>query len=180
MQAYLEGFEEVLSRRVQRIIRALFPDPAYQLACIHREALRPFTVNEFDTLLCGEAVRFTHADLMAHTVCDHGFAKSSQAVLMLFDFLVTLNPAEVRVFWSLVTGWPKIQSGGLRRLKPPLTIVRKDPVSETGCLPSPDNCLPSVMTCQHYFKLPDYSSAALLRDRVLTAIHEGASSFHLS
>jgi E3 ubiquitin-protein ligase TRIP12 len=43
-----------------------------------------------------------------------------------------------------------------------------------------DSVLPSVMTCQNYVKMPDYSSYEVLRERFTTAVAEGASNFTLS
>ena len=43
----------------------------------------------------------------------------------------------------------------------------------------PDAELPSVMTCQNYFKLPD-SSLVAMECKLATAIAEGQGSFHLS
>jgi len=43
-----------------------------------------------------------------------------------------------------------------------------------------DSYLPSVMTCVNYLKLPDYSSLAILRKQLMTAIKEGQGAFHLS
>ena len=40
--------------------------------------------------------------------------------------------------------------------------------------------LPSVMTCQNYLKLPNYSSAETLAAKLTTAMTEGQGSFHLS
>lgn len=53
------------------------------------------------------------------------------------------------------------------------------------CRPSeppltPDDYLPSVMTCQNYLKMPDYSSIDVLKSRLYTAINEGQGAFHLS
>ena len=53
------------------------------------------------------------------------------------------------------------------------------------CRPSeppytPDDYLPSVMTCVNYLKLPDYSSLDVLRERLTVAIKEGQGAFHLS
>jgi E3 ubiquitin-protein ligase TRIP12 len=56
-------------------------------------------------------------------------------------------------------------------------VVRKDPEIEGE---SPDGYLPSVMTCQNYLKLPNYSSYDMLRDRITFAYMEGKGSFHLS
>ena len=66
--------------------------------------------------------------------------------------------------------------GGLARLSPRLTIVLKRP--ENGV--SPDAYLPSVMTCANYLKLPDYSSKAVMHERLMTAINEGQGCFLLS
>ena len=65
---------------------------------------------------------------------------------------------------------------GLRALHPQLTIVRKS--SEEGH--SPDEYLPSVMTCVNYLKLPEYSSEAVMRQRLAKAAREGQKSFLLS
>ena len=43
-----------------------------------------------------------------------------------------------------------------------------------------DDYLPSVMTCVNYLKLPDYSTKAMVKQRLFYAIDEGQASFHLS
>eukprot|EP00743_Colponemidia_sp_Colp-15_P012456 GILK01014192.1.p1 GENE.GILK01014192.1~~GILK01014192.1.p1 ORF type:complete len:616 (-),score=-20.87 GILK01014192.1:54-1901(-) len=43
-----------------------------------------------------------------------------------------------------------------------------------------DECLPTVNTCFHYLKLPDYSSEEVCRERLLCAIAEGQGVFLLS
>ena len=65
---------------------------------------------------------------------------------------------------------------GLKSLNPPLTIVRKTCEASEN----PDNFLPSVMTCVNYLKLPDYSSAEIMRQKLDQAAREGQLSFHLS
>ena len=65
---------------------------------------------------------------------------------------------------------------GFKALNPPLTIVRKTVDSPKR----PDEFLPSVMTCVNYLKLPDYSTAEVLRERLKFALQEGKHSFHLS
>lgn len=65
---------------------------------------------------------------------------------------------------------------GFKSLTPMFTVV---------CRPSeppytPDDYLPSVMTCVNYLKLPDYSSLEVLRERLLVATKEGQGAFHLS
>lgn len=65
---------------------------------------------------------------------------------------------------------------GFRSLTPMFTVVCKP--SEPPY--SPDDYLPSVMTCVNYLKLPDYSSADILRRKLSLAIREGQGAFHLS
>ena len=77
---------------------------------------------------------------------------------------------------QFVTGSPRLPVGGLARMVPRLTIVKKSPESGN----SPDAYLPSVMTCANYVKLPDYSSKEVMRERLLTAINEGQGCFLLS
>ncbi|KAI6899698.1 hypothetical protein KC355_g19800 [Hortaea werneckii] len=65
---------------------------------------------------------------------------------------------------------------GFKALTPMFTVV---------CKPSeppytPDDYLPSVMTCVNYLKMPDYSSLDILREKVGVAITEGQGAFHLS
>lgn len=65
---------------------------------------------------------------------------------------------------------------GFRSLNPQLTIVRKTVDGAS----SPDNYLPSVMTCVNYLKLPDYSSVDVMDVKLRTAYTEGKNAFHLS
>lgn len=65
---------------------------------------------------------------------------------------------------------------GFKALNPPLTVVRKSLESSLD----PDEYLPSVMTCVNYLKLPDYTSAEVMRGKLRLAASEGQHSFHLS
>jgi E3 ubiquitin-protein ligase TRIP12 len=100
-------------------------------------------------------------------------------------------------------GAPKLPIGGFRGLHPALTVVRK--AAEPGH--SPDEYLPSVMTCVNvstylgarwnrvaevltdlfiyqsigqYLKLPEYSNQEVAAEKLAIATKEGADSFHLS
>lgn len=107
---------------------------------------------------------------------DHGYSRESPTVRHLVDVLCELSAPEQSAFIRFVTGSPRLPSGGLSKLSPPLTIVLKRP--ESG--ESPDAYLPSVMTCANYLKLPDYSTKAVMRQRLLIACEEGQASFLLS
>jgi E3 ubiquitin-protein ligase TRIP12 len=87
-----------------------------------------------------------------------------------------MSADEQRLTLRFLTGSPALAVGGLIGLNPRLTVVRKNPEGNA----SPDDSLPSVMTCANYLKLPDYSSKEVMRTKLLTAIHEGQLSFHLS
>eukprot|EP00054_Salpingoeca_dolichothecata_P027304 m.199673 g.199673 ORF g.199673 m.199673 type:complete len:1952 (-) comp25923_c0_seq1:47-5902(-) len=151
MTAFRQGFESV------------FPLSSLQL----------FTPPEIEMILCG--LRFhpwTVAELAEACVTDHGFSDDSKVVQWLYEVLSTYDRKQQRLFINFVTGTPNLPVGGLKGLSPPLKIVRKPSDSI--------NDLPSVMTCQNYFKLPPYASKEILAKKLEQAVIEGQGSFHLS
>lgn len=65
----------------------------------------------------------------------------------------------------------RLPIGGFSALHPNLTVVRKElPVQGRG---RPDDYLPSCSTCQVYLKLPQYSSEAIMRQKLLQAMTLG-------
>eukprot|EP01097_Dermamoeba_algensis_P007964 TRINITY_DN514_c0_g1_i1.p1 TRINITY_DN514_c0_g1~~TRINITY_DN514_c0_g1_i1.p1 ORF type:complete len:379 (+),score=69.37 TRINITY_DN514_c0_g1_i1:563-1699(+) len=107
---------------------------------------------------------------------DHGFNHNSRAVRFFVEVLSELSLDEKRKLLLFVTGCPKLPVGGFKSLNPKLTVVKKDHEPPL----SPDDYLPSVMTCVNYVKLPDYSSKEVMRKQIMTAAEEGLFSFHLS
>ena len=81
-----------------------------------------------------------------------------------------MNGDERKSFLQFATGCSSLPPGGLANLQPRLTVVRK-----VDC---DDNAYPSVNTCVHYLKLPEYSSEEILRERLLAATKE--KGFHLN
>ena len=65
---------------------------------------------------------------------------------------------------------------GFEGLKPRLTIVKR--ITEE--YNNPDYFLPSVMTCQNYLKIPEYSSYEIFKQKMDFAILEGGNEFNLS
>lgn len=112
--------------------------------------------------------------LKANIKTDHGYTPASPVIVWLFDLLVSMDAAERRLFLRFVTGSPTLPSNGLRGLRPRLTVVRREAEGDV------DGCLPSVMTCANYLKLPSYTSPGSLRSQLFKAIREGQLSFHLS
>lgn len=141
------------------------------------KSLLSFQANEIELLLCGPAFEeWSNEFLVQATRCDHGFRHESGAVVSLFRVLSELSAEDQRRFVLFATGSPALPVGGLMGLHPKLTIVKRTP--EGGR--APDECLPTVMTCTNYFKLPDYSSYEVTKSRLLYALREGQGSFHLS
>eukprot|EP00177_Eucheuma_denticulatum_P000824 GFKZ01001487.1.p1 GENE.GFKZ01001487.1~~GFKZ01001487.1.p1 ORF type:complete len:2018 (-),score=174.68 GFKZ01001487.1:559-6612(-) len=139
--------------------------------------LLSFQVGELEMLICGPSFEKWSVDFLVRaTLCDHGYSHESPAVLNFLQVLSEMTRAEQQRFVMFATGSPALPVGGLLNLRPPLTIVRRTP--EAGR--SPDESLPTVMTCTNYFKLPDYSSMEITRKQVMYAILEGQGAFHLS
>ena len=76
----------------------------------------------------------------------------------------------LQAFVQFVTGCSSLPPGGLANLYPRLTVVRKNMTSK--------NTFPSVNTCVHYLKLPEYPSEEVLREKLLQATYE--KGFHLN
>jgi len=154
VEAFRKGFSEVLP--------------------VHH--LRAFTPEELDLLFNGSRDLWEREAIVESLKFDHGYTRSSGAVGFLLGIMCEFTDAERRQFLKFVTGSPRLPVGGLSRMVPRLTIVKKSPESGN----SPDAYLPSVMTCANYLKLPDYSSKEVMRERLLTAINEGQGCFLLS
>lgn len=126
---------------------------------------------------------------------DHGFNVESKAIRDLVEILSDYDAPTRRAFLQFITGSPKLPIGGrtvrlvalalncyadnllgFRGLNPLLTVVRKPHEAPLTA----DDYLPSVMTCVNYLKLPEYSSKAVMREKLRVAFQEGVGSFHLS
>jgi hypothetical protein len=136
------------------------------------------TSSELETVLCGSNDEdWEQSAVLEALVAAHGYSKTSETFLNLVTAMQDFTDADRRLFLSFITGSPRLPIGGFKALSPPLTVVRKDPSLPGG---SPDDYMPSVMTCQNYLKLPDYSSAAVLRKLLHYAMQEGRETFHFS
>ncbi len=141
------------------------------------DVLRFFNPNEMESIFCGDSVEqkgLEVADLSAVVVGAHGFTTESDTVQRFIRVVAELSPADKALFLEYLTGLPRLPFGGLGSLGKPITVVRKDfegPNEQT---------LPSVNTCFLYIKIPPYSTEAILKERLLTAIREGRANFGLS
>ncbi|XP_013193092.2 E3 ubiquitin-protein ligase TRIP12 isoform X1 [Amyelois transitella] len=159
MSAFKEGFESVFPLANLKIF---YPEELEQVFCGSPSGGRE---SRWDPRMLAECIR-----------PDHGYTAASRAIHMLIDILASYTRDEQRLFLQFVTGSPRLPTGGFKALNPPLTVVRKSLESSLD----PDEYLPSVMTCVNYLKLPDYSSAEVMRAKLRLAASEGQHSFHLS
>ncbi|KAK7025056.1 ubiquitin fusion degradation protein 4 [Favolaschia claudopus] len=138
--------------------------------------LQAFSADEL-VLLFGNSDEDWSTETLSEAVkADHGFNGESRAIRDLVELLAAYDAQTRRTFLQFVTGSPKLPIGGFRGLNPPLTVVRKPHEAPL----SADDYLPSVMTCVNYLKLPEYSSRAVMREKLGVAMQEGMGSFHLS
>lgn len=142
--------------------------------------LRMFYPEELENIFCGTGVNnFQRWDPRMLAECcrpDHGFTQDSKTIQFFYEILSTYSKEEQRLFLQFVTGTPRLPTGGFKALTPPLTIVRKTNDGKQ----SPDDYLPSVMTCVNYLKLPEYTSKEVMRQKLKFAASEGSMCFHLS
>ncbi|XP_047019044.1 E3 ubiquitin-protein ligase Ufd4 isoform X1 [Helicoverpa zea] len=133
--------------------------------------LRAFCAAELRLLLCGErGPVWTRDHLLQYTEPKLGYTRDSPGFLRLVDVLVEMSLRERKAFLQFATGCSSLPPGGLANLHPRLTVVRK--------VDAGDGSYPSVNTCVHYLKLPEYSCKEVLRERLLAATNE--RGFHLN
>eukprot|EP00826_Nyctotherus_ovalis_P014067 TRINITY_DN13884_c0_g1_i8.p1 TRINITY_DN13884_c0_g1~~TRINITY_DN13884_c0_g1_i8.p1 ORF type:complete len:359 (-),score=88.28 TRINITY_DN13884_c0_g1_i8:38-1114(-) len=155
VQAFKEGFEMVLKV----------------------EALACFKVDEIENLICGGKEDKWNIPLLSkNVVASQGFGKASPQYMFLLEYLSSLTFPMQRLFLTYATGSPRLPFGGFEKLSPKLTMVKR--LTPKGL--SPDHFLPSVMTCQNFLKVPEYSSYAVFKEKFDYTLREGQNSFTLS
>ncbi|RDB23948.1 Ubiquitin fusion degradation protein 4 [Hypsizygus marmoreus] len=138
--------------------------------------LQAFSADEL-VMLFGNSDEDWSVETLAESLkADHGFNVESRAIHDLVEIMASYDAPTRRAFLQFITGSPKLPIGGFRGLNPLLTVVRKPHEAPLAA----DDYLPSVMTCVNYLKLPEYSSKAVMREKLRIAIQEGVGSFHLS
>ncbi|XP_054653507.1 E3 ubiquitin-protein ligase HECTD1 [Dunckerocampus dactyliophorus] len=149
MEAFREGFNRV------------FP----------MEKLSSFSHKEVQMILCGnQSPSWTADDIINYTEPKLGYTRDSPGFLRFVRVLCGMSSDERKAFLQFTTGCSTLPPGGLANLHPRLTIVRK--------VDATDSSYPSVNTCVHYLKLPEYSSEDIVRERLLAATME--KGFHLN
>jgi hypothetical protein len=134
--------------------------------------LRMFGPRELQTLLGGADADIDLGDLRAHTVYSGGFHDSQPYVASFWRVLGSLPQADLRAFLAFTTSCSRPPLLGFGALKPSFGVTRV-------LIDADDDRLPSAGTCFNALRLPVYSSEAVLRQKLLLAIHAGAG-FELS
>jgi E3 ubiquitin-protein ligase TRIP12 len=138
--------------------------------------LKIFSPEELEQHIRGDVEPWSMETLRAAIKPDHGYQDSSMPIVWLMTIMSEMDKKERRLFMRFISGSPTLPSGGLRKLQPRLTVVRKDAEAPL----KPDDYLPSVMTCANYLKMPQYSSMDIMRERLFVAMREGQLCFLLS
>ncbi|XP_069704389.1 E3 ubiquitin-protein ligase HECTD1 isoform X7 [Periplaneta americana] len=135
------------------------------------DKLRAFSPEEVRVMLCGDQnPHWSRDDLLNYTEPKLGYTRDSPGFQRFVNVLVKMSAEERKAFLQFTTGCSSLPPGGLANLYPRLTVVRKVDAGEGS--------YPSVNTCVHYLKLPDYPTEDLLRERLLAATRE--KGFHLN
>ncbi|XP_063240551.1 E3 ubiquitin-protein ligase HECTD1 isoform X2 [Bacillus rossius redtenbacheri] len=135
------------------------------------DKLRAFSPEEVRVMLCGDQdPQWTREELLSYTEPKLGYTRDSPGFQRFVSVLVGMSAEERKAFLQFTTGCSSLPPGGLANLYPRLTVVRKVDAGEGS--------YPSVNTCVHYLKLPDYPTEELLRERLLAATRE--KGFHLN
>ncbi|KAI0628036.1 hypothetical protein C8Q77DRAFT_1068746 [Trametes polyzona] len=170
---------------IEEVIDAIIGKGAQAQAQAFREGFsKVFPISDLQAFTSDElAMLFGNADedwsvetLSESLKADHGFNVESRAIRDLIEIMSEYDVSTRRSYLQFITGSPKLPIGGFKGLNPPLTVVRKPHEAPLTA----DDYLPSVMTCVNYLKLPEYSSKAVMREKLSIAMREGVGSFHLS
>lgn len=130
---------------------------------------------EILTMLCGDDVEITERDLVKYVKIEHGYEENDIQIHNLFKVISDMDKNEQKLLIKFITGCNRLPYGGIASLNPPLTVAKR--VDDGN---SPDDCLPTVMTCTNYFKLPPYSSIEIMKKKISKAISECQNAFELS
>ena len=139
--------------------------------------LRCFTGEELEEIIFGtDKQKWDKETLYENLKPEHGYNKNSKIFNELIQYMTSLDRDEQKKFLIFTTGASRLPLGGFKALSPKLTVVKKSMNGNDN----PDHFLPTVMTCQNYLKIPEYSLYNILKEKFNLAMNEGSNEFHLS
>lgn len=96
------------------------------------DALKCFLFEELEGLISGEDThgnkgiqKWNKKILLENVVPDHGYDRDSPAFLNFIEYMEGLGKEKLRDFLMFITGSPRLPLGGLKSLKPKLTVVKR-------------------------------------------------------
>lgn len=137
--------------------------------------LSMFNQSELQTLIGGDACEIDVEDLRRNTLYSGVYVvgddnQEHPTVKLFWEVLRSMSNAERQKVLKFVTSTPRAPLLGFSHLRPRFSI-RDSSVDEDR--------LPSASTCANLLKLPRYTSAKTLREKLMYAINAGAG-FDLS
>ena len=140
-------------------------------------SIKCFKSTEIEDSICGSLdMNWDRETIFENLKAEHGITKSSKILNYLITFMTKLNKIQRKQFLLFITGTSRLPVGGFKTLNPKFTVVKRT----CNSYENPDDFLPTVMTCQNYLKLPEYSNYQVLEKKLFLAMTEGNSEFHLS
>ena len=146
------------------------------------DSIRTFsTKDEIELMICGQQMDESEwkdiGNLQKAIKPDHGFTNESRSYNDFLRFIVEMEPDFRPKFIQWLTGSKRLPKGGFGNLEHPVSVNRVAEHVLNG-IRADDKC-PSVNTCVHYVKFPDYSSYEVLKHKFEQAILYGADNFAL-
>uniref|UniRef100_A0A7S2WR58 HECT-type E3 ubiquitin transferase n=1 Tax=Mucochytrium quahogii TaxID=96639 RepID=A0A7S2WR58_9STRA len=139
---------------------------------IQPEWIRMFTQPELQTLISGQLGKLDVDDWKKHTKYANGFLGMDRTITRFWRVVEQLSDDERALLLKFVTSCERPPLLGFVSLQPPFCI-HKIPISND------DEKLPTASTCFNQLKLPTYSSAKVMKQKLLMSITSG-TGFELS
>uniref|UniRef100_H3D8E5 Ubiquitin-protein ligase E3A n=1 Tax=Tetraodon nigroviridis TaxID=99883 RepID=H3D8E5_TETNG len=118
-----------------------------------------FRPEELELLICGSK-KLDFGALEETTEYDGGYSKDTPIIKDFWETIRAFEEEQKRLFLQFISGTVRAPVGGLGKLK--MTIAKNGSDTDSGC--------PTSHTCYNILLLPEYSSKAKLRERLLKAI----------
>ncbi|KAG6825622.1 hypothetical protein H0H92_003037, partial [Tricholoma furcatifolium] len=131
---------------------------------------RMFNPQEIQTLISGPNTLMELEDLRRHTSYAGSYHDEDETVVMFWNVVNTFDQQQRKALLTFVTSCGQPPLLGFRELNPNFSIT------DGG---SDERRLPTASTCMNLLKLPRYTSAEVLRDKLLQAIN-AKTGFDLS
>jgi len=135
------------------------------------ELISIFSPAELELLVCG--LPDVNIDELQQHTDYHQYKASDEQIVWFWETLRSFNREERASFLQFVTGTSKVPLGGFANLQGMRGNQRFSIHKAYG----DGGLLPSAHTCFNQLDLPVYKSADELREKLLTAITEGAEGF---